>query len=130
MRAVEILLTLAGVKFEKVEVDVITPGEKDKLLVPSDLDSMKKTPQIQHGKMKVIGDCPSLLRYLCRASFTNTKGSMMEISNTTDYYPKQLADRLSIVDSFLDYTQFKVDRCCSRLTKVVLQLLECYRDEQ
>ena len=125
MRAIEILLTKSGVDFQKIEIDTLTSGEKDKLPVPSDLDAIKKTPQLEHGKMKVIGDCPSLMRYLCQTNLKNTRGGTIEISNTTDYYPKQLAQRLSIVDSFLDFTQYKVDRCCSRLTKVVLQILKC-----
>jgi hypothetical protein len=86
MRAIETLLVKAGVDFEKIEVDIIS-GSSD-LPLDSQLDIIKKSPQLVHNKLKVIGDCPALMRYLCQASLTDERGGTVEISNTTDFYPK------------------------------------------
>lgn len=86
MRAIETLLKKAGVDFEKIEVDIISGNGN--LPLDSQLDIIKKSPQLVHNKMKVIGDCPALIRYLCQASLTDERGGTIEISNTTDFYPK------------------------------------------
>ena len=64
---------------------------------------------------KIQGDPPSILKYICL------------VKKLDDFYPE---NQRSAIDTFLEYSEQVVNRCTTRLTKLVTQQMMVNYDEK
>jgi hypothetical protein len=81
-------------------------------------------PIISIGAKKIVGDGPSLYKFVCLAkNLQNTAGAAASIDD--QFYPKSKMNvhKKKIIDMYLDYIELMVRRNSSRLTKLIIQKL-------
>lgn len=75
---------------------------------------------VENGQT-ILGDAPSLYRYVCRTQRKDVEGVEKQIEE--NFYPlkKMNADKRALIDNYLDYVELMVRRNSSRITKLVIQ---------
>ena len=77
---------------------------------------------IHDGNKTIVGDGPSLYKYICLSNnLTNSDGQKGIINE--QFYPKSKMNihKKKIIDMYLDYIELMVRRNSSRLTKLIIQ---------
>ena len=118
MRTVCSLLDMNQVKYTCEDVNIFENDDSLSAL------STAGQPVLTRGKQVIMGDAPSLLRYICLSKDIKPFSGVDSLQPVKDhFYPMTDPVQRQVIDSFLDYVEHMVHRTSSRLTKLVIQRL-------
>ena len=114
MRAICAILDLSDVKYSQMEISIFDENEVVSESRPGFNPLGYETPTLVYGGQTIIGDSPTIFKYLCMSSF----GQKID----ENFYPRKKvnSERKKVIDNFMEYIDSMVQRNTSRITKIVI----------
>ena len=117
MRTLCAVLDLNDIKYTQLDINIFDGQVYLDWNDPGFNPSGYQTPTLAENGKTIIGDAPSIYKYIC---MTKRYGQDKQIEE--NFYPrkKMNADRKKIIDRHLDYIENMVRRNSSRIVKLVM----------
>lgn len=120
MRTICSLLELNDIQFNCEDTNMF---ERDAAQESSQYQSMDQNPSLCENGQTILGDGPSLFKYLCLTQRKNKKGQMVHIDERFIPRQKANADRKKTIINLLEYNEHMVHINGAKITKLVIQKL-------
>ena len=120
MRTICAVLDLNDIKYSHEDVNIFEGDDHLSYDEPGYSPSGYQTPTLAENGQTIIGDSPTIYKYLCLTKRASKSGDDQQIDEI--FYPRKKlnADRKKIIDKFLEYIECMVHRNSSRITKLVM----------